>query len=240
MRVSDYLNQTNPISKMLEEVVGGKVEASSHRFLWQKKKSPATREIPGPHLQCRGWCAAEFGPWIGPFLQCLGSRQPNGFPKSRGGNIKLVQRKFHECTQNQDIENVYQINESMPSSPTNSAMATAFGSQFGLMRVHCNIWKKGLLLNSYISIFFFRLGQSFPVSSTDCFTGVFSHMTLGVHRYVACAQWPCNISTARCRAPSHRSLPLPCGTWQQEMTADKHRKLSGTQLLRRWMWFVES
>ena len=49
-------------------------------------------------------------------------------------------------------------------------------------------------------------------------------MTLGVHRYVACAQWPCNISTARCRAPSHRSLPLPCGTWQQEMTADNHRK----------------
>lgn len=146
-------------------------------FFVAKKKSPATREIPGPHLQCRGWCAAEFGPWIGPFLQCLGSRQPNGFPKSRGGNIKLVQRKFHECTQNQDIENVYQINESMPSSPTNSAMATAFGSQFGLMRWEyiANIWKKGLLLNSYISIFFFRLGQSFSVSSTDCFICVFFH-----------------------------------------------------------------
>lgn len=130
---------------------------------------------------------------------------------------------------------------------TNSAMATAFGWQIGLMRWEyiTNIWKKGLLLNSYVSIFFFRLGQSFPVSSTDSFTWIprkayhtrhgsyypliypkqttqgfmvfFSHMTLGVHRYVAPSGHATSPrlaverqATGHCRCPV-----VPGRKWQQ-------------------------
>ncbi len=139
MQVPDCLNQTNHISKVLEEVVGGKVEASSHHFCCSKK-------IPSNERNPKS-CSAAAG-------------------AQRNLDLELV-RFFNALAPEAGTSNWFKGNFMVHSRPSHGKMNESI-PHFGLMRWEhiAKIWKKGLL-NNHFSIFFFDLGQSFPVSNTD-------------------------------------------------------------------------
>lgn len=240
MRVSHYLNQTNPISKMLEEVVGGKVEASSHRFLWQKKNPQQREKSRVPTCSAAAGAQRNLDLELVRFFNALAPGNQMAFQNQEAGTSSWFKGNFTSALKTKTWKMSIKSMRVCQAVPQTVPWQLHLGHNLDWWEY---IATSGRRVCCWIAIFqssssaWDNLSQFQVLIALQVF---FSHMTLGVHRYVACAQWPCNISTARCRAPSHRSLPLPCGTWQQEMTADKHRKLSGTQLLRRWMWFVES